>query len=116
MINSSLLYSLTGLGLFGMGFFALVACSHPLRKILAVNVMASGVFLLLIATAYFSGRLPADPVPQALVLTGIVVSVSTTGLALVLACRVQESGNRAAGRSGRQESGEDGMPLATGRE
>ena len=35
-----------------------------------------------------------DPVPHAMVLTGIVVAVSATALALALACRIhQETGN-----------------------
>ena len=93
---TTLLYSLTGLILFGMGIFTLIVHSHPLRKILAVNVMATGVFLILVATAYIPlGQGDIDPVPHAMVLTGIVVSVSVTALALILACRVQETSNLA---------------------
>ena len=91
---TTLLYSLTGLILFAMGLFTLITHSHPLRKILAVNVMSTGVFLILIATAYEPlGQGAIDPVPHAMVLTGIVVSVSVTALALILACRVQETSN-----------------------
>jgi len=93
---TTILYSLTGLTLFGMGLFTLVIHSHPLRKILAVNVMATGVFLVLVATAYIPlGQGEIDPVPHAMVLTGVVVSVSVTALALILACRVQETSNLA---------------------
>lgn len=92
-MNPHLLYGLTGLVLFGSGLFALIVCSHPLRKILAANIMSSGVFLVLVATAYQSGEVDIDPVPHAMVLTGIVVSVSITALALILACRVQETSN-----------------------
>jgi multicomponent Na+:H+ antiporter subunit C len=91
---TTLLYSLTGLILFAMGFFTLIIHSHPLRKILAVNVMSTGVFLILIATAYKPlGMGETDPVAHAMVLTGIVVSVSVTALALILACRVQKTSN-----------------------
>ena len=91
---TTLLYSLTGLILFAMGIFTLIIHSHPLRKILSVNVMATGVFLILIATAYVPiGQGDIDPVPHAMVLTGIVVSVSVTALALILACRIQETSN-----------------------
>ncbi len=91
---TTLLYSLTGLILFAMGLFTLIVHSHPLRKILAVNVMSTGVFLILVATAYTPlGQGEIDPVPHAMVLTGIVVSVSITALALILACRVQETSN-----------------------
>jgi multicomponent Na+:H+ antiporter subunit C len=92
---TNMIYSLGGVALFIMGLFALIACSHPLRKILAVNVMATGVFLILIATAYKQADIgEIDPVPHAMVLTGIVVSVSITALALILACRVLETSNR----------------------
>lgn len=94
MINTNLLYSLAGLVLFAMGLFALIACSHLLRKILAINIMSTGIFLILVATAYCPrGCGEIDPVPHAMVLTGIVVSVSLTALALILACRVQETSN-----------------------
>jgi multicomponent Na+:H+ antiporter subunit C len=93
-MTTTLLYSLTGVVLFGMGLFTLIVHSHPLRKILAVNVMATGVFLILVATAYTPfGEGAVDPVPHAMVLTGIVVSVSVTALALILACRMQETSN-----------------------
>jgi multicomponent Na+:H+ antiporter subunit C len=92
---TSLLYSFTGLVLFAFGLFALIACAHPLRKILGVNVMATGIFLFLVATSYRAGQ-TIDPVPQAMVLTGIVVSVSTTAVALILAARIQQiAGGRA---------------------
>ncbi len=87
------LYSFAGLLLFFFGLFGLIACSQPLRKILAVNVMSTGVFLFLVATSYGPGGKVVDPVPQAMVLTGIVVAISTTALALILACRVQETSN-----------------------
>ena len=91
-----LLYSLTGLILFAMGLITLIIHSHPLRKILAVNVMSTGVFLVLVSTAYRPwSQGDVDPVPHAMVLTGIVVSVSVTALALLLACRVQETSDLA---------------------
>lgn len=90
-MNASLLYALAGVSLFVIGLYALIAHAHLLRKILAFNVMGSGVFLVLIATASsMSGDAP-DPVPHAMVLTGIVVAVSATALALVLAYRIQSA-------------------------
>ena len=83
------LYTLVGIGLFSLGFYALIVHKHLLRKILAINIMGSGVFLVLVALA---GRIPSlnsDPVPQAMVITGIVVAVSATALALALFIRVR---------------------------
>ncbi len=103
---ATLLYSFAGLILFGMGLVTLIIHSHPLRKILAVNVMSTGVFLILVATAYIPfGEGEIDPVPHAMVLTGIVVSVSVTALALILACRVQETSNIALLKNTKQSRG-----------
>ena len=53
-----------------------------LRRVLAINVLAAGIASMLLATGYRAGD--GDPVPQAFVLTGIVVLVSTTAVALAL--------------------------------
>ena len=93
-MNSTLLYALVGVGLFTLGLYALIVHAHLLRKILAINVMGSGVFLVLVA---LGGRTPGaapDPVPHAMVITGIVVAVSATALALALLLRVQAKTGR----------------------
>jgi multicomponent Na+:H+ antiporter subunit C len=83
------LYLLAGAALFAIGFYSLLVQAHLLRRIMAVNVMGSGVFLVYLALGARTAGVIPDPVPQAMVLTGIVVSVCATGLALVLADRVQ---------------------------
>jgi multicomponent Na+:H+ antiporter subunit C len=83
------LYLLAGAALFSIGFYSLLVQAHLLRRIMAVNVMGSGVFLVYLALAAQTAGVIPDPVPQAMVLTGIVVSVCATGLALALADRVQ---------------------------
>lgn len=90
----TILYSVTGLILFVFGLFALIVCPHPLRKILGGNVMSTGIFLFLIAASYRADTGEIDAVPQAMVLTGIVVSVSITAVALVLATRLQQKADR----------------------
>ncbi len=89
MIGSAVLYALGGVALFGMGLYALLAYPNLLRKILGMNVMGTGAFTILIAAAYRGSDAAPDPVPHALVITGIVVSVCATGLALSLAVRIQ---------------------------
>lgn len=85
-----MLYALAGAALFSVGLGGLFTCEHVVRKILAANITASGAFLLLVAIARrVPSRVP-DPVPHALVLTGIVVSVSATALALAIARRLSE--------------------------
>lgn len=86
MIRVPALYALAGVALFGLGLVHLIVRTHVVRRVLAVNVMGSGVFLVLIALAK-RGPAGPDPVPQAMVLTGIVVAVSATAVALFLAMR-----------------------------
>jgi len=100
-MNSLFLYALVGAGLFALGLYALIVHAHLLRKVLAINIMGSGVFLVLVA---LGGRTPGalpDPVPQAMVITGIVVAVSATALALALMLRL------------RARTGETGLPEQT---
>ena len=89
-MNQATLYALTGVILFSMGLRAFILYAHLLRKILAFNVMGSGIFLLLVGIASRVPNAPPDPVPHALVLTGIVVSVSFTAFGLVLVRRIYE--------------------------
>ncbi len=89
-MNSSLLYTLVGAGLLGMGLYRLVIDPHLVKKILALNISGAGVFLFLVAVADRGPGAVPDPVPHAMVLTGIVVAVSATAVALGLACRIQE--------------------------
>lgn len=84
------LYSLAGITLFSIGLYGFFAQAHLLRKILAFNIMGSGVSLLLVATAWRGQHLPPDPVPHALVLTGVVVAVSATAFGLALLRRLHE--------------------------
>lgn len=88
MTHSSL-YALVGVGLFSFGFFALIVHAELMRKILAVNVIGSGVFLFLVALASRGEQAFPDPLPHAMVITGIVVAVSATALALALILRLR---------------------------
>ncbi len=85
-MTTALLYALAGVLLFVAGAAALILHSQLLRKILAFNIMGSGAFLVLVGLGQRDGV--ADPVPQAMVLTGIVVAVAATALALALSRRL----------------------------
>lgn len=89
------LFALVGIGLFCLGLHALVVYGHLLRKILAVNIMGSGIFLVLVGLANRGNEASPDPVPHAMVITGIVVAVSATALALSLALKVKAVTGRA---------------------
>jgi len=87
-MTSGLLFACVGAGLYVMGVSGVLLLKHLLRRILAFNLMGSGAFLVLVGMAQRNGV--ADPVPQAMVLTGIVVAVAATALALALVRRLYE--------------------------
>ena len=89
-MNAATLFGLCAALLVGIGLYGLIANAHPLRKILAFNVVGSGVFLLLgaIARRGAAAGLGGDPVPQALLITGIVVAFSATALAVAVLLRL----------------------------
>ena len=87
-MTSISLYLLTGIILFVLG--AVYLAIHPklMGKIMAVNIAGSGVFLVFIAAANRVSNEMPDPVPHAMVLTGIVVAVSATAVALAFVSKI----------------------------
>lgn len=79
---------LSSAAVLGVCLYGLIVHAHLIRKILALNIMGSGVFLLLTGVARRGPEV--DPVPHAMVLTGIVVAVSATAFALAVARRLYE--------------------------
>lgn len=91
-MSAALLYAITGCVLFALGLAATVLLAEPLRRVLAFNVMGSGAFLVFVGLAQREDVV--DPVPQAMVLTGIVVAVAATALALALLQRLERTEDR----------------------
>ena len=85
-MSAALIYALAGAALFVVGVAGLILQPHLLSKILGFNIMGSGAFQVLVGLGQRDGM--PDPVPQAMVLTGIVVAVAATALALALARRL----------------------------
>ena len=92
----SIIGGFVGAGLVGIGLYALIVKPEPLRKLLAFNVIGNGVFLVfgIVSRRGAVGAFPFDPVPQAMVITGIVVAFAASALAVALMLRL-------AGESGR---------------
>ena len=88
------LFGLCAAVLIGLGVYGLIVNPQPLRKILAFNLIGSGVFLFfgMIARRGAALGMGGDPVPQALVITGIVVAFSATALAVALLLRLDAAG------------------------
>jgi len=90
MIDGATLFGLCAAVLVGLGLYALIVNPQPLRKIVAFNVVGSGVFLLFGAIAYRGAAAGwgGDPVPQALLITGLVVAFCASALALAVLLRL----------------------------
>lgn len=106
-MTATLLFWLTGSGLIGLAVYGLIVNPHPLCKLLALNLLGSGVFLLfgVIARRGAAAGLGGDPVPQALVITGIVVAFSATAIAAALLLRLHAEAGEAS-----LDNKEDGAP------
>lgn len=95
-----MIYYLAAAFLIAIGIYALLAKKNLIKMILGITLIDSGVNLLLIAIGYIKGGTApiilgnvrpsevVDPLPQALVLTNIVIGVSVTALSLSIVMRV----------------------------
>jgi multicomponent Na+:H+ antiporter subunit C len=82
------------LPLLALALYALFVRPHLMHKVIAVNVGSSAVFLFLAAAPGSTETAGPDPVPQAMVLTGIVISIAVVAFALVLLRRISETTGR----------------------
>ena len=97
------IYMLT-LILFFLGVYGMIMCRNYMKKLMSMNVMQVAViFFFLCFGQKTGGTLPIlqtgltnpdlyiNPLPHALMLTAIVVSLGTTGVALALLIRIKET-------------------------
>jgi len=90
-MSAAIIFGICGAIAVGLGLYGLIVNPQPLRKILAFNLLGSGVFLFFGVVARRGAALDGDPVPQALVITGIVVAFAATALAVALLLRLFET-------------------------
>lgn len=105
-INSFLatkgIYILTAV-LFFLGLYGIAVCENYMKKLMCMNIMQVAViFLFLSLGQKIGGTVPVairgvesakayiNPLPHALMLTSIVVSLGTTSLGLALLSRIKE--------------------------
>ena len=109
ILLTQLLYGSAGLLFFLLGAWSFISHEPLWRKLIALNIMGAGVFHVLVAVAYRGLDAPPDPVPHALVLTGIVVAVSATALALAFGRRLdREAPEHTSDAHGGVDDREDG--------
>jgi multicomponent Na+:H+ antiporter subunit C len=108
-VSIETLFGLGAAALVGIGLYGLIVLPHPLRKIIAFNVMGSGVFVLFGALARrgSAAGLHADPVPQALLITAIVVAFAASALTVALIVRLIEASDSASLASDPPDGSED---------
>ncbi|NPA48272.1 MAG: cation:proton antiporter [Thermococci archaeon] len=90
-------YYFGSIALIMIGLYTVLVKKNLLKILVGLSIMETGVNLLLISIGYISGRSApilsegvgpnqaVDPIPQALVLTAIVIGVATTAMALSVA-------------------------------
>ena len=87
------LFLATAVALVVLGVVRTLFTADLVRRVVGLNVAGSGVLLLLVVVAARSDPGRPDPVPHGLVLTGIVVTVSVTAVALGLVRRLEQGGD-----------------------
>jgi multicomponent Na+:H+ antiporter subunit C len=107
-VSGVTVFGLCAAAAVGLGLYGLITNPQPLRKIIAFNLLGSGVFLLfgVVGRRGAAAGMGNDPVPQALVITGVVVAFSATALAIALLLRLFQTSASGA-RSGRASPGDD---------
>jgi multicomponent Na+:H+ antiporter subunit C len=86
-----------------IGFYAVLAKSNLVKKVVGLTIFQSAVFLLYITMAEIENgtapiihngdpdQLYSNPLPQVLILTAIVVGIATTALGLAIVVRIREA-------------------------
>ena len=100
---SSYVYYIGAFGLIFVGLYIILVKRNLIKVIIGLGILDTGVNLFLISIGYITkGTAPifsrpeidadlmVDPVPQALVLTAIVIGVAVLALALSLAIRLYQ--------------------------
>jgi multicomponent Na+:H+ antiporter subunit C len=85
-----------------IGFYAIVARTNLIKKVIGLSIFQTSVFLMYISMGKVEGGTApiivdgledavfSSPLPQVLILTAIVVGISTTALALSMVVRIRE--------------------------
>jgi multicomponent Na+:H+ antiporter subunit C len=88
------------LTIFLIGLYGIIAKDNLIKKVIAFAILDSGIVLFFISSGYRRGasapiivgvvRRVVDPVPQALMLTAIVIGICIVALALSISIRIYD--------------------------
>ena len=86
--------------LFAIGLAIMVMDPNLIKKIIGLNIVDTAIFLFIVSSGYIHGGSAAivktglerpyyvNPLPSALILTGIVVAISVTAFSLALVVKL----------------------------
>lgn len=83
-----------------VGIYGILTKRNIIKMVMSLYIMNSGVILLFVSIGYIAGgqaaifedtkKLMIDPLPQAVMLTTIVIGLGITALALALAIKIYD--------------------------
>ena len=89
--------------LFLIGLFIMIRETNLIKKVIGLNIFQSSVFIFYLIISKVEDGIPpiltaeygvySNPLPHVLILTAIVVSISTTSLALALIIKIKRKYN-----------------------
>ncbi len=91
------LFDIITILVFLVGIYSVFTQRNLIQIMMGINIMEAAVLLLLVSHGYVAGRQPpiimgegvyADPVPQALALTAVVIGASVTALGLSIIVKI----------------------------
>lgn len=99
-----MIYNLVFLLLFMLGFYTILVKKNLIKLVIGLNIMEAATFFWVMALNYREGVIPilktgskavavVNPLPQALILTGIVIGASTTAFLLTLIIEINKYAN-----------------------
>ncbi len=87
-------YETVGLMLFFIGLYGLLARRNIIKTIISLGIMQSGIMLFFLNTHFKENMRPpsnvvdivsaADPIPQALMITAIIIGITVTAVSLTM--------------------------------
>lgn len=89
--------------LFVIGLYTVLTHPNLIKKIIGINIMETSIFLFFVSIGFIEGaqapiidpttgeQFFVNPLPSAMILTGIVVAVSITAFALSIVVRIHDA-------------------------